>query len=136
MKAVYPSKYTERKVGPSQYLADVVMERIASKEKKSLPYKYWNNSEWKKQYLHQVTAAGKLLREHDCLSIMEFLRSPKGRNILSLGLRKQILDGVRALQKQKNISQALYEIEDGLIIDDIEEDAKSDEPKASLWEKL
>lgn len=144
MKAVYPSKYTDKKIGPSQYLADEIMERIAKKEGKTLPYKYWSLDQWKKIYLHQVTAAGKLLQECDPVAIMAFLRSVKGRKIYSLGLRKQILAGTREYNTSTTICIELPEIkeietlynEEIFTDEDIEVDMEYNKRGDSLWEKL
>src|SRR6185503_11058667 len=98
-KAIYPSKYTDRKVTDAQYLTDEIVEKIARKEGKALPYKYWNTPEWSKVFRRQIGEANKLLKEVDCVAIMAFLRSPKGKHIISLGLKKQILDGARLYMK-------------------------------------
>lgn len=142
-KAIYPSKYTDRKVTDAQYLCDEIIERIARKEKKTLPYKYWNLPEWNKIYRRQIGEANKLLKQASCVAIMNFLRSKNGKYIFSLGLKKQIIDGVKNLSVVVvNKDEVPAEIqglkEDFIIIDEhisIEEN-ESVEPKANLWEKL
>lgn len=142
-KKIYPSKYTDKMVGASQYLADEICERIAKKDGKSLPYKYWNLPQWEKIYLHQVTAAAKLLQECSVVVIMTFLRSVKGRNIYSLGLKKQILAGVATIKLVddiiRNNETAIYTTDDDSIIeefDNIKEYHEETKSSVSLWEKL
>lgn len=124
-KAIYPSKYTDKKVTDAQYLCDEVCERIAKKEGKTLPYKYWSAPAWNKVYRRQIAEAAKLLRESDCVSIMEFLRSKEGRKIYSLGLKKAILEGVKKNNKSTvvNCEQNLNNI----VVDDYVEDMPEEE---------
>lgn len=140
-KAIYPSKYTDRKVTDAQYLADEIMERIAKKEKKVLTYRYWNDPQWKKIFLRQLAEANTLLKEVDCVAIMAFLRSVKGRNIYSLGLKKQIIAGAHECMEKyinKIVGSPIYDINDEFISDITDEDIiiESSETKVNMWEKL
>lgn len=142
-KKIYPSKYTDKKVTAAQYLCDEIMERMALKAGKTLPYKYWSTDQWNKLYKWQIVAANDLLLEADCVSIMTFLRSLAGKKILSLGQKKQILDGINKTTKvivqavkagvpNKNGDVFLEDVVIEMVIDDI----NSYETKVSLWEKL
>ena len=137
-KAIYPSKYTDRKVTDAQYLTDEICERIARKEGKVLPYKYWNLSEWNNIYRRQIAAANKLLKDTDCLYIMSYLRSKRGQQIYSLGLRKEILAGANQFVVAHAVSNPHLSYEDNLLPDLIEEEIEqsSGESKTSMWEKL
>lgn len=134
-KKIYPSKYTDSKVTDSQYICDEIMERIAKKDSKTLPYKYWNAPQWNKVFRRQIAAANALLSEAECLTIMNFLRSSKGKNIYSLGLKKPILEGCKKIQGVDVAFIHMDEI-DPFIDDTIEEEIITSEPKVSLWEKL
>lgn len=140
-KQIYPSKYTDRKVTDSQYLTDEIMERIAKKEKKVLTYRYWNDPAWKKIFLRQLAEANALLKEVDCVAIMTFLRSVKGRNIYSLGLKTQILAGAREYMKKyinETVGSPIYDVNDEFVkeIPDEEIVIESSKTKSNLWEKL
>jgi hypothetical protein len=144
-KQIYPSNYTERKVTASQYLTDFIMERIAKKDKKVLTYKYWNDPAWKKIFLRQLGEATKLLKEANCVAIMAFLRSVKGRNIYSLGLKAQILAGAKefivvvakvANAGTPNLNSDVFS-EDIIIEAAIESGTPEHKnPSISLWERL
>lgn len=141
MKKIYPSKYTNEKVTAHNFLCEEIMERIAKKAGKTLPYKYWYSNEWAKIYKRQVTAAGQLLQEADCLSIMNFLRSKDGQKITSLGLKKQILEGCSKYTNTVIDCEPAEYIEiDHTIFDGIEDISEDEtlpsEAKPSLWEKL
>ena len=49
----YESRYGGGWVAPHQILAEVMCERIAAKEKTSLPAKFWDLPRWKKHFLMQ-----------------------------------------------------------------------------------
>ena len=81
----YPSKYSYGKsVSPAQYIAELVCERIAKKDKKDLHYRFWLSPEWEKQYKGQIAAANKLLRKYDSKIIVSALNSTQGLKIYSL----------------------------------------------------
>lgn len=134
--AVYISKYTERKVTAPQYLADFIMERIAAKEKTVLTYKYWNDERWKATYLAQLAHANALLKEASIVSILDFLRNHyRGKQIFSLGLKKNILQGCKEGPKHSNgiiVHDDVMEDLSSLEVDDEENNSN----KRSLWEKL
>lgn len=136
-KNVYPSKFTDKKIGAPQFLVDFIMERIAAKEKVTLPYKYWNSERWKKTFLAQLAHANALLKEHDCIAILEFLRSYRGKNIFSLGLKSQILAGCKAGQSSLPASETVVMDDHEEYTELLDRDTKeSTKRKANLWEKL
>lgn len=104
-KSRFQSKYTEGYVGDSQYLAEFMCERIAQKEKKILPFKFWNTPEWKKVFGHQVTAAAKLLKDYSISEILSALRSQRGSLIYSLGMAKVIREIIASEKKKTTITK-------------------------------
>ncbi len=82
MSNQYQSKYTDKKVGPAQHLAEFMCIRIADKERKTLTYKFWNLPFWKPVFLNQLRAAQSLLKLYTPEAIMAALRVKK--NIISL----------------------------------------------------
>ena len=90
----YPSRYThvDKKVKAAQYLAEVVCERQAQKDKKELPKQFWNLPHWKKKFTSQLFAARGLLKLYDEAVIIKAVKSEKARYIYSL--RAPTLDDI------------------------------------------
>jgi hypothetical protein len=81
----YPSKYSNGKeVSAAQYIAEMICERIAKKNKKDLHYRFWISNEWEKEYKGQIGAAHKLLKQYDFKDIVKGLNSASGSKIYSL----------------------------------------------------
>lgn len=143
MKNEYTSKYgANGSIGAPQFLVEFIMERIAAKDKRNLPVKFWSHEDWKKIFLAQINHANKLLKAASCVEIMNALRHKDLRAIYSLGLKKQILDKVKQLSINTDISVDC--IQGDVLVDDWIEQIPDneiiiDEPKTkqvSLWEKL
>ena len=90
----YPSRYThgDKKVTAAQYLAEVVCERQAQKDKKELPKQFWNLPHWKKKFTSQLFAARGLLKLYDEAVIIKAVKAEKARYIYSL--RAPTLDDI------------------------------------------
>lgn len=76
----FKSKYTEatKEISPAQYIAEIICERIAAKDKDQLPVKFWSTEKWKKIFMRQVFAANGLLKIYHPLSVIYALRqNPK-----------------------------------------------------------
>lgn len=78
----YESKYGGGYVSPAQYIAEMVCERIAKKNKKDLPIKFWSTAAWKRSFLTNVLAANSLLKLYQPKAIIAALR--KAYNVYSL----------------------------------------------------
>jgi hypothetical protein len=71
----------------AQYLAELICQRQATRDKiGTLPYKFWNNSKWKKVYIRQVALANKLIKSYGD-DFVRFIKSKSGSRIISLGAR-------------------------------------------------
>ena len=86
------SKYMSPSTGEyctaAQYIAEIICQRIADKDKVgTLAYKFWNNEKWKKTYIRQVGLANKLVKEWGDEAVVRFIKSKKGSKILSLGMK-------------------------------------------------
>jgi hypothetical protein len=134
-KKTFTSKYTDRLVTDAQYICDEIMERLAGKDNEILPYKYWTVFRWKKIFLWQLIAANKILKEVDVISVMAFLRSKKGRNIYSLGLRSQIVEGAKnfIIVRENTLEE---EISMDILVDLPDIDVKVETKNKTLWEQL
>lgn len=81
----FPSKYSNGKdVTAAQYLAELICERLAKKNKCDLHYRFWLNTEWEKEYKGQIAAANKLLNKFDIKHIIAALSTFHGQKIYSL----------------------------------------------------
>jgi hypothetical protein len=81
----FPSKYSNGKeVTSAQYLAELICERLAKKNKKDLHYRFWLSPEWEKEYKGQIAAANKLLAKFDIKHIISALSTYHGQKIYSL----------------------------------------------------
>lgn len=71
----------------AQYIAEIICQRIADKDKLgALAYKFWNQDKWKKTYIRQVSLANKLVKEYGD-DFVRFIKSKSGKFVLSLGMR-------------------------------------------------
>ena len=85
------SKYRSPSTGDyctaAQYIAEIICQRIADKDKiGTLAYKFWNQPKWKKTYIRQVSLANKLIKEYGN-DFVRFIKSKSGSKIISLGTK-------------------------------------------------
>jgi hypothetical protein len=88
----YPSKYGKsRWVTAAQWLAELMCERRARAERKTLPPEFWKDGFWGAVYRQQVAAANRLMRRFDqdgsgtgAAAVSAFLRGERGRTCYSL----------------------------------------------------
>lgn len=91
-KHPYPSRYgRSRWITAAQYLAELLCERRARQEKKSLPLQFWKVPPWDGVFRQQAAAANRLIRRLDPQrtgagekAIARFLRSDRGKGVYSL----------------------------------------------------
>lgn len=135
----YPSKYSNGKsVSPAQFIAELICERLAKRNKQDLHYRFWLSKEWEKEYKGQIAAAHKLLKTFDSRVIIDALNSYAGSKIYSLRaphlgaiiekakvisdskpapkpkvIERHLLDAGREEVKKHNILDKLKEIDNG-----------------------
>ena len=85
------SKYRSPSTGDyctaAQYIAEIICQRVADKDKiGTLAYKFWNQPKWKKTYIRQVSLANKLIKEYGN-DFVRFIKSKSGSKIISLGTK-------------------------------------------------
>ena len=96
----YPSRYSnDKKVTAAQYLAELMCERQAEKNKKELPKQFWNLPHWSKKFKSQLFAAYGLLKLYDEVAIIKAVKSKEAKRIYSL--RAPILDDI--IKEQQRI---------------------------------
>lgn len=98
------SRYGDKKMAPHQYLAEIMCERIAERDKTPLPYKFWNIPKWRKIYVFQAIKASTLLQSYEFAVIMAALRNKKTYNVYSFGAM-YLLQDVLEIEKARINSQ-------------------------------
>jgi len=95
----YKSKYGEENsyCTPQNYIAELVCERLAMKEKCVLPVKFWNTDKWKKTYLMQLLTATSLLKMYEPAAIIAALK----KNWKCYSLKAKWLDDDFKLEQEK-----------------------------------
>lgn len=98
-KCRFESKYGAGFVTDAQYLAEFMCVRMGKKDKKDLPMKFWNTSQWKRPFLLQLQHANALLKVYAVEAVLRALRSRKGSRLYSLGAKQMLLPLVQAEQE-------------------------------------
>lgn len=102
----FKSKYAiDTYITPAQYLAEIMCERIARRDGKQLPFRFWQTDNWKKTFQLQAIQANKWLKDYPMAVIFAGLRRPEAQKIYSFGAKamlKPILD--REQKQHKYIS--------------------------------
>jgi hypothetical protein len=93
----FPSKYTDKEVSESQYLAERVCERKAAKEGQTLPYRFWNTKKWKREFLYQLQLANSLLKMYSFAAILKALN----KHFQVFSLNAQFLDNTIKFEQAK-----------------------------------
>jgi len=100
----YQSKYCDGFITAAQYITERICERIAFKDKKTLPRYFWKDKEWFKKFRLQIKFANQLLAEYPADCIIKALRSPKASKIYSLGAKFILVPLIEAeVNKPKSV---------------------------------
>lgn len=92
MMKKYKSRYgANSDITAAQYLVEFMMERIAKKEKTTLPFKFWNIPRWNKVFRMQIKYANELLSEYSEEEVFAALKTKRGQRIFSLGAKKTMI---------------------------------------------
>lgn len=81
------SRHNDKEVTPANFLAERICERMAIKNKKPMPYRFWQTDEWKKTYQMQVVMASRLLQEYSFEVITATLKNPRCKHLYSFGTK-------------------------------------------------
>lgn len=106
-KSRYKSSYSESYITAAQYIVELVCENIALKKSTQLPYKFWNNNDWKSIFKRQLLLANGLLKIYDEQSIIKALRTYQGKKIQSLAAAWILDKIIDDFQKQKDSQQVV-----------------------------
>jgi hypothetical protein len=83
----YESGYGGGPVSAEQRLAEIMCERQAKKTKVSLGLMFWRDPCWARVYRYQLVLAKALFKKYDAAAVGRALRSPEGRNALTLNAK-------------------------------------------------
>lgn len=100
----FQSSYGAGYISLPQYLAELMCERLAKKNGKTLSIKFWDLPEWRKHYLFQVTVASRLLKKYHQNAIFEVLKANKWA--YSIGSKQLIVKYKIAHEKYKHLPMA------------------------------
>lgn len=98
-KSGYSSKYGGGYISPAQFLAEMMCERLATKNKQKLPNRFWEDAFWAKTFKKQIMDANKLLKDHDIHHILKALDSFKCKFVYSLGLKNVLLPAIEYYER-------------------------------------
>lgn len=110
-KSRFKSKYTDGYVAGPQYLVELIAEKIAAKQKTSLPYQFWKVPPWDRVFKTQLSHANKLLKEYDVYLIIKALADRRSYRIESLGAKFILEPILKELVKQARIQKATEIVE-------------------------
>lgn len=123
-KKIYDSKYTDKKVTASQYIAEKMCERSAAKQGKVLNRSFWGDKEWLKYFRYQQGLANKLLKLYGEDVIIQVISEPRFKNVYSLNL-PAITEAAMKIHGSKEIAEEKPEIEEVKVVTRVEKKAKS-----------
>ena len=129
-----PSKYTDRLITEAQYLAERMCERVAKRDKRSLPYKFWDNEDWSKIFIFQVVKANQLLKKYSLEIILRALAKPRAFSIYSLGNLSLLKPFLNQAEKEIQNSQNTDVLE--VNADIIHQQPQKQLPKKNLIQEL
>jgi len=133
----YPSRYSDdKKVTAAQYLAELMCERQAEKNKKELPKRFWNLPHWTKKFKSQLFAAYGLLKLYDEAAIIRALKSKEARYIYSL--RAPTLDDIiKEQQHMLELDKAKAKDKDTNVVrKDVKAKPREHRVKNTIFDKL
>jgi hypothetical protein len=81
----YTSHYGGGELAPAQKLTEIMCERIAAKENKTLSPFFWRDEYWAKKFRMQITHANRLIKAYSFEAVYKALQLPEARKVLSFG---------------------------------------------------
>lgn len=99
-KKVYDSKFSDKKVTASQYVAQEMCCRKAKRDGIKLEGSFWNNPTWRKFFLYQNSLACNLLKIYHEGALIQALSLPALKWVWSLNTKQflKALEGVERIQ--------------------------------------
>lgn len=104
----YYSTTTHEECTVSQFLAEQIIIRRYKRKKQSLPYKFWNESPYKSEYVKEIIAANTLLKVYNEVAIVNAFMRKDAEWMTSLRIKKWI---ILIKEEQEKINRALSAIQ-------------------------
>lgn len=96
----------------AQRLAEIICERVAAIDGKTLGPSFWNTKEWKSRYIRQVQSASALLKIYDYEAIYKTLiNHPKVHTLCAKFFHGLVEDAQRKLDIQKKLAEQNSKLE-------------------------
>lgn len=102
------SPSTKEPCTESQYLAEIMVTRLANSKKRSLPYKFWNTDEWKKVFKSEILAACSLLKLFKFEVILDSLNSKEANWVYTLRYAK-LVDIIKSEETRQEMANRVSE---------------------------
>jgi hypothetical protein len=94
-KTPYLSRYGGGWISPVRHLAETMCDRLAQKDRVELPERFWLSGSWGREYRLQTVHASRLLKEFSTEALLAALRTTRGRQVYSLGLKSVLVPLIR-----------------------------------------
>ncbi len=78
------SRYSDKPITDAQLIVERLCENIAARNKEQLPYRFWQDSKWKKKFILEVMHANSLLQLFEASTILDVLASNRAKFFMTL----------------------------------------------------
>lgn len=102
---MYTSKYTSRKIRFSQYVAEVMSERLAKKNNRKLEDHFWNNKEWSAFFKRQNLLANNLLKTYSEGAIIQGIKNVSWAYSLATQALIKEIERIHNLKPKEEVEQ-------------------------------
>lgn len=109
-KKKYNSAHGEKILTAEEYIAELVCENIAKRNRISLPNSYWSRPEWKEHFSKQRLLATGLLKLYPERAVISALKNPLAKNITTLGLQSVLDPVIKAEEAKLNHIQEISQL--------------------------
>lgn len=98
----YTSKYTDKLVTASNHITEILMERLAKRDKRTLSWEFWRDNVWKKPYALACIQVSKVLNIYNEKAVLNALKKLEWCwSISSPKLKQAILEEQSKLELQE-----------------------------------
>ena len=105
IKKIYQSKYTDKLVTASQYIAEICCERLAKREGKKLKEKFWNDKSWLVFFKRQKTLADNLLKTYSEGAVIQGLTKTGWAYSINTQALLKVIEAISQTEKMIEIPQ-------------------------------
>jgi hypothetical protein len=92
---------------PAQHLAEGMCARQARRDRVRFDRTFWRSPMWNREYRRQMEFANDLLKKFAVVeAIVAALRTEKGRQVYSLGLRSVLVPLIKQVEQERSVAEA------------------------------